>query len=49
MRINIDALAEIELCLAKARLGEQLGGDELPYEGDEQPWLVPAPAELVLH
>ncbi|MGH2603035.1 MAG: endonuclease MutS2, partial [Dehalococcoidia bacterium] len=48
IRTDIDALAEIDLCLAKARLGEALQADDLPYDAEEQPWLVAAPAELVL-
>ncbi|MGD9889928.1 MAG: endonuclease MutS2 [Dehalococcoidia bacterium] len=48
IRTDIEALAEIDLCLARARLGDALEADELPYDGDAQPWLVPAPAELVL-
>jgi DNA mismatch repair protein MutS2 len=48
IRTDIDALAEIDLCLARARLGDALQADELPYDGAEQPWLVEAPAELVL-
>ena len=49
IRTDIDALAEIDLCFAKSHLGDSLDAVELPYEGEEQPWLVPAPAELVLH
>jgi len=48
MRTNIDALAELDLALAKARFGEMLNATELPLEGEEQPWLVYAPAELIL-
>lgn len=48
MRANIEALAEIDLALARARLGEQMNAVELPYDSEEQPWLVAAPAELAL-
>lgn len=48
IRTNIEALAEIDLCLARARFGDALEADELPYDGEEQGWLVDAPAELVL-
>ena len=37
---SITALAEIDLSLAKARLGEALDARELPHEGPEQPWLL---------
>jgi len=36
----VEALAAIDLALAKGRLGEALGAVELPHEGAEQPWLV---------
>jgi len=36
---TIEALAEIDLSLAKARLGEEIGAKELPHDGQEQPWL----------
>lgn len=48
IRTDIEVLAEIDLCLARARFGDALEADELPYDGEAQPWLVPAPAELVL-
>jgi DNA mismatch repair protein MutS2 len=48
IRIDIEALAEIDLCLARARLGDALEADELPYDGEAQPWLVPAPTEMML-
>ncbi|TMB66221.1 MAG: endonuclease MutS2 [Chloroflexi bacterium] len=35
----IDALAEIDLSLAKARLGEDMSAKDLPHDGHEQPWL----------
>jgi DNA mismatch repair protein MutS2 len=36
----VDALAEIDLSLAKARLGEALRASELPHDGMEQRWLA---------
>ncbi len=42
------ALAEIDLSLAKGRLGDALGAGELPHEGHEQPWLLPHTDELRL-
>ncbi|MGI8551449.1 MAG: endonuclease MutS2, partial [Dehalococcoidia bacterium] len=45
---NVDALAELDLSLAKARLGDQLKATDLPQDGAEQPWLVRGPAELNL-
>jgi DNA mismatch repair protein MutS2 len=36
----VDALAEIDLALAKGRLAQAFGASELPYEGLDQPWLV---------
>jgi DNA mismatch repair protein MutS2 len=36
----VDALASIDLALAKARLGEALRAGELPHEGFDQPWLA---------
>ncbi len=30
------------------RLGDEIGAPELPYEGEEQPWIVEAPAQLHL-
>ncbi|MGD0765502.1 MAG: endonuclease MutS2 [Dehalococcoidia bacterium] len=46
--VNIDSLAEIDLALAKARLADDLDAFELPYDGEPQPWLVPAPDALHL-
>ncbi|MGB6894422.1 MAG: endonuclease MutS2 [Dehalococcoidia bacterium] len=40
---NVNTLAEIDLALAKARLAQELDAPELPYEGEAQPWLAPAP------
>ncbi len=50
----IEALAEIDLSLAKARLGEALGAKELPHDpsvgaaGHDQPWLLNQPGALLL-
>src|SRR5206468_10462923 len=44
----IDALAEIDLSLAKARLGEEMGAKELPQDNHEQPWLREKPDGLFL-
>ncbi len=44
----VEALAEIDLALAKARLGDEMGAHELPHPGEAQAWLVPAPGELHL-
>ena len=46
--VAIEALAEIDLTLAKARLGEAIGAKELPHDGLEQPWLLEEPGALVL-
>jgi len=45
---NVVALARIDLALAKVRFGDEIGAPELPYEGEEQPWIVQAPAQLHL-
>jgi len=45
---TIDALAEIDLSMAKARLGEEMGAKELPHDGHEQPWLRGKPDGLFL-
>ena len=44
--VNIESLAEIDLAFAKAVFAEELGATELPYDGESQPWLVPAPDVL---
>jgi DNA mismatch repair protein MutS2 len=44
----LDALAEIDLSLAKARLGEQMRAKELPHDGHEQSWLAEAPGSLYM-
>jgi len=43
---TVVALAELDLALAKAALGEELGAIELPHDGDGQPWIVEAPGTL---
>src|SRR5207249_1144768 len=45
---TIEALAEIDLSLAKARLGEEMGAKELPHDGHEQSWLREKPEALFL-
>jgi DNA mismatch repair protein MutS2 len=45
---TIEALAEFDLALAKARLGDSLRAYELPQSNSEQSWLAEAPAELRL-
>jgi DNA mismatch repair protein MutS2 len=45
---SIEALGEIDLALAKARLGEAIGAKELPHDGPEQPWLLDKPGGLIL-
>ncbi len=45
---DVDLLAELDVVFAAARLGELLKAYELPLDGEAQPWLVEAPAELRL-
>jgi len=45
---TVQTIAELDLALAKAKLGEALACNELPYLSDEQPWLAHGPAELRL-
>ena len=45
---DVEALARIDLALAKARFGDEIGAPELPYAGAEQGWIVEAPAQLHL-
>ncbi len=45
---NVELLAELDVLFAAARLGELLKAEELPLDGEEQAWLVEAPAELRL-
>ena len=44
----IEALAEIDLSLAKARLGEAMKAPELPHDGPEQAWLSHELGSLLL-
>jgi DNA mismatch repair protein MutS2 len=44
----LDALAEIDLTLAKVRYGEQIGAKHLPHDSNEQDWLLPEPGSLYL-
>ncbi len=45
---TVETVAELDLALAKAKLGEALACNELPYLSDDQPWLAHGPAELRL-
>jgi DNA mismatch repair protein MutS2 len=45
---TIEALAEIDLSLAKGRLGEEIDAKHLPHDGLEQPWLREKPDALFL-
>ncbi|UCH87335.1 MAG: endonuclease MutS2 [Dehalococcoidia bacterium] len=45
---TVQTIAELDLALAKAKLGEALACNELPYLSDDQPWLAHGPAELRL-
>src|SRR5439155_9481866 len=45
---SVEALARIDLALAKARFGDEIGALELPYEGREQPWIADTPAQVHL-
>jgi DNA mismatch repair protein MutS2 len=45
---NVGVLAKIDLAIAKVRFGDEIEAPELPYEGEEQPWIVEAPAQLHL-
>jgi DNA mismatch repair protein MutS2 len=44
----VQALAEIDLALAKARLGESFGALDLPEPGEEQSWITPDAERLRL-
>ncbi|MDE3097172.1 MAG: endonuclease MutS2 [Chloroflexota bacterium] len=48
IEVDVEVLAWLDLTLAKVRFGDEIGAPELPYDGDEQPWLVRAPAQLHL-
>ena len=45
---NVNILARIDVALAKVRFADEIEADELPYEGEEQPWIVTAPGQLHL-
>jgi len=45
---TVATLAELDLALAKAKLGDALACKELPYLSADQPWLVEGPGELRL-
>ncbi len=45
---NVETLARIDLALAKARFGDEIDAPELPYEDEDQPWIVESPAQLHL-
>jgi len=45
---NVERLAELDVHLAAARLGEALHADHLPTAATGQSWIVPGPAELRL-
>jgi DNA mismatch repair protein MutS2 len=44
----LEALAEVDISLAKARLGEAIGAKEIPHDGHDQPWLLDKPSSLIL-
>ncbi|MEX0785776.1 MAG: endonuclease MutS2, partial [Dehalococcoidia bacterium] len=45
---SVAALAELDLALAKARLGDDMQSPELPHEGAEQAWIVEPGGQLHL-
>ncbi|MEX2159343.1 MAG: endonuclease MutS2 [Dehalococcoidia bacterium] len=45
---TVAALGEIDLALAKARLGDELDAVELPHADDTQAWIIDAPGVLHL-
>jgi DNA mismatch repair protein MutS2 len=45
---TVAALAELDLALAKGRLGEELDAVELPHQGPDQRWLLEPGGELHL-
>jgi DNA mismatch repair protein MutS2 len=45
---TVEALAALDLALAKAKLGEALGAKDIPYFGEEQSWLARGSVELRL-
>jgi DNA mismatch repair protein MutS2 len=44
----LEAIAEIDLSLGKARYGQSIGADHLPHEGSDQPWLIEEPGQVLL-
>ncbi|HXK34312.1 MAG TPA: endonuclease MutS2 [Dehalococcoidia bacterium] len=46
--IGVEVLAHLDVALAKAAFADEIGAHELPYAGEEQPWVVEAPAQLHL-
>jgi DNA mismatch repair protein MutS2 len=44
----LDALAEIDLLLAKVRLGEAMNARQIPHDGPDQAWLEEEPGSLYL-
>lgn len=44
----LEAIAQIDLALAKARLGEEMKAQELPHDGQEQLWLREDTSSLLL-
>jgi len=45
---TVEALAELDLALAKAKLGEAMHARDIPYFGEEQSWLARGTVELRL-
>jgi len=45
---TVETLAELDLALAKAKLGDALACKELPFLSADQPWLAEGPGELRL-
>jgi len=45
---TVEAVAELDLALAKAKLGEALAAQDIPYFGEEQSWLARGTVELRL-
>lgn len=44
----LDALAEIDLLLAKVRYGETIGAKHLPHDDNEQTWVLDHPGSMYL-
>src|SRR5438552_4207544 len=45
---TISAMAQLDFCLAKARLGQALNANQLPHDDQEQRWLLKGPGSLLL-